>query len=82
MLAAEANARAAKRRVDLEELSSDLKTPEERIRAWERVHGLALPFDPKHPILDVIAVRTRLTTQQVQAVQQSDAARRAARTGP
>lgn len=78
-LAAEANAKAAQRRVDLEELRSHLKTPEERVRAWERVHGLALPLDPNHAILDLIAVKTRLTMQQVQAVQRNDAARRVAR---
>jgi hypothetical protein len=79
MLAAEASTRAAKRRVELEELRSELNSPEQRVRAWERVHGLALPLDPNHPILDVIAIKTRLTMQQVQAVQRSDAARRAAR---
>ncbi len=79
MLAAEALARAAQRRVELEDLHSDLKSPEERVRAWERVHRLALPLDPNHPILDVIAVKTRLTIQQVQTVQRDDAARRAAR---
>ena len=82
MLAAEASARAAKRRVELEELRSELNSPEQRVRAWERVHGLALPLDPNHPILDVIAIKTRLTMQQVQAVQRSDAARRPARFSP
>lgn len=82
MLAAEAEANAAKRRVELEELRSDLKTPEERIRAWERVHGLALPRDPNHRILSAIARETRLTLDHVQAVQRSDAARRMTRTAP
>lgn len=82
MLAVEADAKAARRVADLEELRSDQKSPEERIRAWERVHGLALPLDPNHPILDAIAIKTRLTLQQVQAVQQEHAARRAARTAP
>jgi hypothetical protein len=80
MLAVEADAKAARRLVDLEELRSDLKCPEERVRAWERVHGLTLPLDPNHPILDAIAVKTRLTLQQVQAVQRDDAARRGTRT--
>ena len=82
MLAVEADAKAARRLIDLEELRSDLKSPEERVRAWERVHGLTLPLDPNHPILDAIAVKTRLTLEQVQAVQKEDAARRAARTAP
>jgi hypothetical protein len=78
-LAADADARAAKRREDLEELRSDLSSPEQRIRAWERVHELTLPLNPNHPILDVIAVKTRLTMEQVQDVQRAVAARRAVR---
>lgn len=76
MLAAEAAANAAKRRVELEELRSDLNTPEQRIRAWERVHGLALPRDPNHHILGAISLATKLTVEQIQAVQRTDAARR------
>jgi hypothetical protein len=82
MLAAEAEANAARRRVELEALCSDLMTPEERIRAWERVHGLKLPRDPNHRVLGAIALRTRLTLKQVQAVQHDDAVRRMARTAP
>lgn len=76
MLAAEAEVFAAKRRLELDALCSDLKTPEERIRAWERVHGLTLPRDPNHRILGRIALKTGLTLEEVQAVQRSDAARR------
>lgn len=82
MLAAEANARAEKRRAALEELRSDLRSPEERVRAWERVHGLTLPIDPNHPILDLVAANTRLTMQEVQAVQRNDAALRSASVAP
>ncbi len=82
MLAAEAEVNAAKRRVELEELKSDLTSPEQRIRAWERVHGLRLPRDPNHHILAVIALATKLTVEQIQAVQLDDAARRTARTAP
>ncbi len=82
MLAAEAEAHAAKRRVELEELRSDLLSPEQRIRAWERVHGLTLPRDPNHHILGAIALETRLTLEQVRAVQHDDALRRMARTVP
>lgn len=77
MLAAEAGANAARRRVELEELSSDLMSPEQRIRAWEKVHGLRLPRDPNHRILAAIALKTRLTLEEVQAVQHDFAARRA-----
>lgn len=76
MLAAEAEVLAAKRRLELDALCSDLKTPEERIRAWERVHGLTLPRDPNHRILGGIALKTGLTLEEVQAVQRSDVARR------
>jgi DNA-binding transcriptional regulator YiaG len=79
MLAAEAEFNAAKRRVELEELSSDLMTPEQRVRAWEKVHGLKLPRDPNHRILGAIALKTRLTLEQVRAVQLDDAAPRMAR---
>ena len=82
MLAAEAEANAARRRVELEELRSDMMTPEQRIRAWERVHGLRLPPDPNHRVLGAIALRTRLTLEQVQTVQHDDAVRRMARTAP
>ena len=79
ILAAEAAANAAQRRVELEELRSERKSPEERVRAWERLHGLALPLIPGHPILDLIAVKTQLMMHEVEAVQRNDAVRRAAR---
>lgn len=82
MLAAEAEASAARRRLEMEELRSELNTPEERIRAWERVHGLTLPHNPNHPIIRAIARETRLTLEQVQAVQRNEAARRMTRTAP
>jgi hypothetical protein len=82
MLAAEAEASAAKRRLELEELRSELNTPEQRIRAWERVHGLTLPRNPKHRILGAIALETRLTLEQVLAVQRNDAERRVVRAAP
>ena len=79
MLAAEAEANAARRRVELEELRSDLNSPEQRIHAWERVHGLTLPRDPNHRILRTVALGTGLTLEQVQAVQRNDATRRMTR---
>jgi hypothetical protein len=42
---------------------------------WEKVHELRLPSDPAHPILDVIAVSTRLTLAEVQEEQRMRAAR-------
>jgi hypothetical protein len=82
MLAAEAEASAAQRLIELEALRSDVNTPEQRIRAWERVHRLVLPRDPNHHILHAIALKTGLTLEQIQAVQRNDAARRLTRTAP
>jgi hypothetical protein len=81
ILAAEAQEKAHRRRLELEELSSDLNSAERRVRTWEKVHGLSLPRNPNHPILDLIAIKTRLTLQQVLEVQRDDAARRAVRSG-
>ncbi len=76
-LALEQQERAEKRRLDLAEQRSDLNSPEVRIRAWERIHGLRLPSDPDHPVVDVIAVSTRLTLDEVHKEQQLRAARAA-----
>jgi hypothetical protein len=59
-LAREEHERSEKRRQDLAEQRSNLNSPEVRIRTWERVHQLRMPSDPAHPILDVIAVGTRM----------------------
>lgn len=76
-LALEQQERAEKRRLELAEQRSDLNPPEVRIRTWERLHGLRLPSDPDHPIVDVIAVSTRLTLEEVHREQQVRAARAA-----
>lgn len=80
-LAHEESERAEKRRQDLAEQRSDLNPPDVRIRAWEKIHQLRLPSDPTHPILDVIAVSTRLTLAEVQEEQRTRAARAASRRG-
>ena len=72
--ALEEEERAQRRRVDLEEQRSDLNPPKVRIRAWEKVHGLRLPTDSTHPILEVIAGDTRLTLAEVREEQQARAA--------
>ena len=74
-LAHEESERAEKRRQELAEQRSDLNPPAVRIRAWEKIHQLRLPSDPAHPILDVIAVSTRLTLAEVQEEQRTRAAR-------
>ena len=71
--------RAEKRRQDLAEQRSDLNPPDVRIRTWERIHELRMPSDPTHPILDVIAVSTRLTLEEVRDEQRTRAARSASR---
>lgn len=73
--AQEEHQREEKRRRELAEQRSDANTPDVRIRAWEKLHGLRLPSDPAHPILDVIAVSTRLTLAQVRAEQAARASR-------
>ena len=40
-------------------------TPEVRIALWESRHGLALPRDPKHPLMPFIAQSTELDIEQV-----------------
>lgn len=74
-LAYEEHERTEKRRLDLAEQRSDLNSPEVRIRTWERIHALRLPSDPAHPILDVIAIGTRLTLEEVREEQRTRAAR-------
>jgi hypothetical protein len=73
--AQEERERAEKRRLELAEQRSNLNPPGVRIRMWEKVHELRLPSDPAHPILDVIAVSTRLTLAEVQEEQRMRAAR-------
>ena len=71
--ALEEEERAQRRRIDLEEQRSDLNPPNVRIRAWEKVHGLRMPANSAHPILEVIAGDTRLTLVEVQEEQQARA---------
>ena len=79
-LAHEEHERAEKRRRDLAEQRSELNPPDVRIRTWEKVHQLRLPADPSHPILDVIAISTRLTLADVREEQRMRAARAANKT--
>jgi hypothetical protein len=79
-LAREEYERSEKRRQELAEQRSDLNPPDVRIRTWERIHQLRMPSNPAHPILDVIAVSTRLTLEEVREEQRTRAARAANRT--
>lgn len=58
-----------RRRLELLDLSSIANSPEIRIRAWERTHGLTLPRAASHPVLTSIAAATQLTLEQVHAEQ-------------
>ena len=44
-------------------------SPSQRIRIWEKLHGLQLPLSPNHRLLRVIADATQLHIEQVQEVQ-------------
>ena len=79
-LAHEEQERAEKRRQELAEQRSELNPPDVRIRTWEKVHQLRLPADPTHPILDVIAISTRLTLADVREEQRIRAVRAASKT--
>lgn len=54
-----------RRRIELLELSATANAPDARIRAWERTHGLTLPRESAHPVLNSVAAATRLTLEQV-----------------
>jgi VIT1/CCC1 family predicted Fe2+/Mn2+ transporter len=71
---------AERRRFDLAEQSSRLKTAEERIRIWERIHEVNLPRDTAHNLVEIIAANTGLTEAEVREEQQRRAAVRAAAT--
>ena len=79
-LAREEYERSEKRRQELAQRRSELNPPEVRIRTWERIHQLRMPSDPAHPILDVIAISTRLTLEEVREEQRMRAARGASQT--
>jgi hypothetical protein len=61
--------KAEHRQAELAELSSSRNAPGERIRLWEKMHGLPLPRSPNHNLLDVIAAATALDISQVQEEQ-------------
>jgi hypothetical protein len=54
--------------------------PAVRIALWESRHGLALPRDPNHPLMCIIAESTRLDIAQVLAEHQRRALIRGARS--
>jgi hypothetical protein len=73
---------AERRRLDLAEQSSRLKSAEERIRIWERIHEVTLPRDSAHRLVEIIAANTGLTDAEVRDEQQRRAALRATSVSP
>lgn len=45
------------------------RTPDSRVRVWERLHQLRLPRDPAHAILAQVAAATGLSLAEIQEVQ-------------
>lgn len=66
--------RAAIRHQEIAAQSSPLSGPEDRIRLWERLHGLRLPQSATHRLLRVIATQTNLSIAQVREEQDRRAA--------
>jgi len=58
--------------------SSELP-PAARIALWESLHGLAMPRDPSHPLIGIIAESTQLEVAQVLAEHQRRTQARAGR---
>ena len=50
------------------------RSPEQRVAAWERLHGLRLPNAAEHPILQVVARQTGLSLDDIRNVQSERAA--------
>lgn len=75
--ALEERERADTKRADVAEQCAASNSAALRIRAWEKVHQLRMPSDPRHPALGAIAVATQLTLADVQNEQQLRSARRA-----
>lgn len=66
-------ARLERKRQDVAQQTSELNSPDARIRAWEQVHALQMPSNPKHPILELIASATQISLAQVRQEQRNRA---------
>jgi hypothetical protein len=64
-IAAEQLERVERNRATREEMRSDQSSATQKIRAWEKLHGLQLPRDPNHLILRQIAKQTGLPVHVV-----------------
>ena len=57
--------REESRQRDLQAQTSAQNEPRVRVITWERVHALALPRSPEHPLVRLIARQTGLTLREV-----------------
>jgi alpha-L-fucosidase len=74
-IALEESERLERKQQELLQQTSELSTPAERIRIWERRHGLTLPRDANHRLVKVVAHQTDLALDQVREEQQRRVAR-------
>ncbi len=74
-IALEESERLERRRQEILEQTSERNTPAERIRIWERRHGLRLPRDANHRLIGIVARQTDLALDQVREEQQRRLAR-------
>lgn len=80
LLALEQAALQADKEMRLAEQRSTLTPPATRIALWESRHGLALPRDPNHPLIGIVAQSTGLEVADVIAECERRALARAARS--
>lgn len=76
-LAIEEEERVKQRTLQIEELRSEFNSAQVRIRAWEKMHGLSLPANPTHPVLDVITSATGIPLATLREEQQARRTRQA-----
>jgi hypothetical protein len=69
-IAQEESERLERKQQELLQQTSGRSTPAERIRIWERRHGLTLPRDANHRIVNIVAHQTELAVDQVREEQQ------------
>jgi hypothetical protein len=56
---------ARRREEELHEQISPSNTPAMRVQIWERLHQVALPRNPAHALMAIIATQTGLTLDEV-----------------
>lgn len=69
-VALEESERLERKQRELLQQTAESSTPAERIRVWERRHGLTLPRDANHRLLNTVARQTDLALAQVHEEQQ------------